>query len=129
MVNPTIQRRRLGNALRRAREATGKTQDEAAAAIDSASSKVSRLAQGQSGIRLLDPGALLNLYGVSGEQAESMGDLARAGRQKGRWSGYRDVIPDWFRQYLDLEADAAEIRWYQPELIPGSSRPSPTSAR
>jgi transcriptional regulator with XRE-family HTH domain len=119
MVNPTIQRRRLGNALKRAREAAGKTQDEAAEVIDSASSKVSRLEQGQSGIRLIDLAALLNLYGISGDQADSMRDLARAGRQRGRWSGYRNVIPDWFRQYLDLEAEAAEIRWYQPEVIPG----------
>lgn len=28
-------------------------------------------------------------------------------------------MPDWFRQYLDLEGDASEIRWYQPEVIPG----------
>lgn len=48
-----------------------------------------------------------------------MRDLARAGRQRGRWSGYRNVVPDWFRDYVDLEADASEIRWYQPEVVPG----------
>ncbi|QOC89796.1 helix-turn-helix domain-containing protein [Micromonospora craniellae] len=119
MVNPTIQRRRLGNELRRAREAAGKTQDEAAEVIDSSSSKISRLELGQSGIRLTDLKLLLDFYGVTGDEAEPLRDLARAGRQRGRWSGYRNVVPDWFRQYLDLEADAAEIRWYQPEVIPG----------
>ena len=119
MANPTIQRRRLGNALRRAREAAGKTQDEAAEAIDSASSKISRLEQGQSGLRLTDLKALLELYDITGEEAETLREMARAGRQRGRWSGYRNVIPDWFRQYLDLEAEATEIRWYQPEVIPG----------
>ncbi|MGW1058691.1 helix-turn-helix domain-containing protein [Micromonospora rubida] len=119
MVTPTIQRRRLGNALKRAREAAGKTQEEAAEVIDSASSKVSRLELGQSGIRLTDLKLLLDFYGVTGEEAEPLRDLARAGRQRGRWSGYRNVVPDWFRQYLDLEADAAEIRWYQSEVIPG----------
>ncbi|MFG1884192.1 helix-turn-helix domain-containing protein [Micromonospora sp. NPDC049102] len=119
MVNPTIQRRRLGNELRRAREAAGKTQDEAAEVIDSSSSKISRLELGQSGIRLTDLKLLLDFYGVAGDEAEPLRDLARAGRQRGRWSGYRNVVPDWFRQYLDLEADAAEIRWYQPEVIPG----------
>jgi len=48
-----------------------------------------------------------------------MRDLARAGRQRGRWSGYRTVIPDWFRAYVDLESDASEIRWYQCEVVPG----------
>ncbi|WP_422768893.1 helix-turn-helix domain-containing protein [Plantactinospora sp. WMMC1484] len=125
MVNPTIQRRRLGNALKRAREAAGKTQDEAARIIDSSASKISRLELGQSGIRQTDLTLLLDFYGVSGDDAEPLRELARAGRQRGRWSGYRNVIPDWFRQYLDLEADATEIRWYQPEVIPGILQTEP----
>lgn len=119
MANPTIQRRRLGNALKRAREAAGKTQDEAGEVIDAAGSKVSRLELGQSGIRLTDLKLLCDFYGVGDEEAESLRELARAGRQRGRWSGYRNVVPGWFRQYLDLEAAATEIRWYQPEVIPG----------
>lgn len=119
MVNPTIQRRRLGLALKRARESAGKTQDEAAAVIDAAASKISRLELGQSGIKLTDLNLLLDLYGVNGEEAEPLRELARAGRQRGRWSTYRNAVPDWFRQYLDLEGDASEIRWYQPEVIPG----------
>ncbi|MFE9654735.1 helix-turn-helix domain-containing protein [Micromonospora sp. NPDC006431] len=119
MVNPTIQRRRLGLALKRARESAGKTQDEAAVVIDAAASKISRLELGQSGIKLTDLKLLLDLYGVTGEEAEPLRELARAGRQRGRWSTYRNVVPDWFRQYLDLEGDASEIRWYQPEVIPG----------
>lgn len=119
MANPTIQRRRLGIALKRARESAGKTQDEAAAAIDAAASKISRLEQGQSGLRLTDLGILLDLYGVGGPEADTMRDLARAGRQRGRWSSYRDSLPTWFRQYVDLESDASEIHWYQAEIIPG----------
>ncbi|MEU8261160.1 DUF5753 domain-containing protein [Micromonospora sp. NPDC048999] len=119
MVNPTIQRRRLGLALKRARESAGKTQDDAAAVIDAAASKISRLELGQSGIKLTDLNLLLDLYGVGGADAEPLRELARAGRQRGRWSTYRNVVPDWFRQYLDLEGDATEIRWYQPEVVPG----------
>lgn len=87
--------------------------------MDAAGSKISRLELGQSGIRQTDLNLLLTFYGVTGDEAEAMRDLARAGRQRGRWSTYRNAIPDWFRQYIDLEADATEIRWYQPELIPG----------
>jgi transcriptional regulator with XRE-family HTH domain len=117
--NPTIQRRRLGNALRRAREAAGRTQDEAAMVLDAASSKVSRLELGQSGVRLTDLNILLDYYAVAPPEAASMRDLARAGRQRGRWSGYRNVVPQWFRQYMDLELDATSVRWYQTELVPG----------
>jgi transcriptional regulator with XRE-family HTH domain len=119
MATPTIQRRRLGKALKRARDHAGKTQEEAAAVIDAAASKISRLELGQSGLKLTDLALLLDFYGVSSEQAEGMRDLARAGRQRGRWAGFRNVIPDWFRAYVDLEADASEIRWYQPEVVPG----------
>jgi transcriptional regulator with XRE-family HTH domain len=94
MVNPTVQRRRLGHALKQARENAGKTQQEAAQRIDASDSTISRLELGQSGIRLTDLAALLDLYEVNGEHAESMRELARAGRQKGRWSGYRTVVPD-----------------------------------
>lgn len=87
--------------------------------IDAAASKISRIELGQSGLKLTDLNLLLDIYGVRGEQAESMRDLARAGRQCGRWSGYRTVLPDWFRAYVDLESDASEIRWYQCEVIPG----------
>ena len=119
MENPTIQRRRLGLALKRAREAAGKTQEDAAKTIDAASSKISRLELGQSGLKLTDLGALLQLYGIKGEEADYMRGLAKSGRQRGRWSSYRNVIPDWFRQYVELEADASEIRWYQAEIVPG----------
>jgi transcriptional regulator with XRE-family HTH domain len=119
VVNPTIQRRRLGYALKRARESAGKTQDDAAAVIDAAASKVSRIELGQSGVRLTDLALLIDLYGVPADEAESMRELARAGRQRGRWSGYRSIVPDWVRQYVDLEADATQIRWYQPEIVPG----------
>lgn len=119
MTNPTIQRRRLGHALKRAREAAGRTQDEAATQIDAAASKISRLELGQSGIKVTDLTVLLRFYGVRDDESDSLRELARSGRQRGRWSGHRTVIPDWFRQYVDLEDDASEIRWYQPEIVPG----------
>ncbi len=119
MANPTIQRIRLGIALRRAREAAAMTQDEAAVVIDAASSKISRLELGQSGVRSMDLNALLVAYKVGNDEAASMRDLAKAGRQRGRWSSYRELLPAWFRQYVDLEGDATDIRWYQAEILPG----------
>ncbi|MFJ5234519.1 helix-turn-helix domain-containing protein [Kitasatospora sp. NPDC088391] len=119
VATPTIQRRRLGNALKRAREQASKTQDEAAEQIDAAASKISRLELGQSGIKLTDLTLLLSFYRVTGDDAEFMKELARAGRQRGRWTGFLGAIPDWFRTYVDLEADVSDMRWYQPEVVPG----------
>jgi transcriptional regulator with XRE-family HTH domain len=120
LVNPTIQRRRLGIALKRAREQAGLTQDEAAAAIESAASKISRIELGQSGVRPTDLTLLINAYGVPDSVAASMRELAKAGRQRGRWSSYREQLPAWFRTFVDLEGDASEIRSYQAEILPGT---------
>ncbi|MQA63372.1 MAG: helix-turn-helix domain-containing protein [Actinophytocola sp.] len=119
MASPTIQRRRLGKALRRAREEARKSQDDAAAAIDAAKSKIVRLEKGHSGLRVTDLNVLLDLYGVTGGDTDWMREMARTGRQRGRWSAYRNVTPDWFVSYLDLEEDASEMRWYQSEVVPG----------
>ena len=120
MVNPTIQRRRLGIALKRARERAGMTQDEAAAAIESAPSKISRIELGQSGVRSIDLTLLMRAYGLPDAVAASMRELAKAGRQRGRWSSYRELLPAWFRAFVDLEGDASEIHSYQAEIIPGT---------
>lgn len=119
MVNPTIQRRRLGIALKHAREQAGLTQDEAAETIESAASKISRIELGQSGVRPIDLTLLIKAYGVPDAVATSMRELAKAGRQRGRWSSYREQLPAWFRTFVDLEGDASEIRWYQAEIVPG----------
>jgi transcriptional regulator with XRE-family HTH domain len=119
LASATLQRRRLGIVLKRARERAGKTQEEAAAAIDAASSKISRIEQGQSGLKLTDLNVLLDLYAVVEDEASAMRDLARAGRRRGRWSAYRNVTPNWFKDYLDLEEDASESRNYECEVVPG----------
>lgn len=119
MSNPTIQRRRLGIALKQARERAGKTREESAIIIDARSSKISRIELGQSALRLTDLGILCDFYGVDEQEREAMRDMARAGRQRGRWDSYRNSLPTWFRQYIDLEGDASALRWYQPEIIPG----------
>lgn len=119
LVNPTIQRRRLGMALKRAREEAGMTQDEAAEVIDSASSKISRIELGQSGLRATDLTLLIRAYNVPESVAASLRELAKAGRQRGRWSSYREQLPTWFRTFVDLESDASEIRQFQAEIIPG----------
>lgn len=45
--------------------------------------------------------------------------LAREARQRGWWHQYSGAIPQWFEVYVGLEAEAAEIRSFQPEMIDG----------
>lgn len=48
-----------------------------------------------------------------------MMDLARNNRERGRWSGHRAAVPEWFRVYTDLERDAEDIRLTEVEVVPG----------
>ncbi|WBB76960.1 DUF5753 domain-containing protein [Micromonospora sp. WMMD1128] len=62
---------------------------------------------------------LLDLYGVEGDEIDALVQVARDARKRGWWQAYDDVLPDWFEVYVGLEAEASEIRAFQPQLIPG----------
>src|SRR5260370_7662484 len=64
---PTALRIALGTQLRRLREASHITTEEAAEAIRATHSKISRLERGRSGAKQRDVADLLTLYGVTNE--------------------------------------------------------------
>jgi len=118
--SPTMRRRRLARELARLREDRGMTIREAAAALEWDPSKLSRVEGLQRGIIVRDVRRLLDLYQVSDEtQREALFELSRQARQRGWWQAYADVMPSEYANLIGLEAEAAEIRTYQPELIHG----------
>jgi len=119
VATPTVRKLQLGNELRRMREVAGVTPGEAAKVLDSAPGKISRLELGQSGATMGDLMLLLDLYGADAEQRQRLIDLSRDNRRRGRWSGHRAVIPEWFRAFVDLERDAEDIRMVETEVVPG----------
>jgi transcriptional regulator with XRE-family HTH domain len=119
MATPTVRRLQLGNELRRLRERAGHTPAQAAQVLHCNVTKISRLELGQSGIAIGDVKLLLESYGDDPEHIAWMMELARNNRERGRWSGYRAVLPEWFRAYVDLERDAEDIRLAQVELVHG----------
>jgi hypothetical protein len=62
---------------------------------------------------------LLKLYGISGEQADAMLELARMARVKDWWHQYSGAIPEWFQFYVGLEAAASAMQEYNAELVTG----------
>ena len=119
MPTPTVRRLQLGNELRHAREAAGRTMDEAEVVIERTTSTISRLEHGQTGIRQRDLADLLRSYGADPALIEQLGELARNNSQRGRWSGYRRAYPGWFRMFVDLEEDATSLLHFQVEVVPG----------
>ncbi|WP_433511086.1 helix-turn-helix domain-containing protein [Nonomuraea sp. CA-143628] len=95
------------------------TADAVAERLEYDQSWVSRIESGRRGIRVNDLRALLDVYEIHGSAREELLLLARQARQRGWWHSYGDVIPEWFQVFVGLEAEASELRSYEPELVPG----------
>jgi transcriptional regulator with XRE-family HTH domain len=114
--SPTVRGRRLRYELRRLREQAGLTRDETARRLDWSGSKISRIETGQSRAQTGDVRDLLDVYGVTGDHAEALVQLAREARKRGWWTAYNDVFTG---TYVGLEAEASAMRTYEPQIIPG----------
>ena len=119
-AGPTVRRMLVGARLRRLRTDLGLTRDQAGQAIRASEWKIHRLENGQVGFKDRDIIDLLGLYEVSdpAEVAEFL-TLAREANTPGWWQHYGDVLPTWFRTYVDLEQAATLIRTYEGQFVPG----------
>ena len=117
---PTVRRMLVGAQLRRLRTEAGISREQAGEAIRASEWKIHRLENGQVGFKERDIADLLQLYGVTdpGEVA-TLVVLAHQANQPGWWQPYGDLLPQWFRAYVDLESAAAVIRTYEGQLVPG----------
>lgn len=110
----------LGARLRRLREASGISAEDAANAIRASRSKICRLELGRTGFKARDVGDLLTLYGVDDDaERATMLALTEHANAASWWQEYADVVPSWLEQYLDLERVASLVRTYQVQYIPG----------
>ncbi|HEY8534610.1 MAG TPA: helix-turn-helix transcriptional regulator [Micromonospora sp.] len=117
---PTVGRRRLRAALRRAREAAGLTQEQVASAMDWSLSKVIRIEAGAVSISTNDVKALLQHYRVADPaQVAELVELARVSRRRAWWSRYRDALPPSYTALIGLESEAVVLRFFQAVGIPG----------
>ncbi len=116
-VNPTVRRRRLGQELRRLREAKGMTAEEVAERLLVSQSKISRLENGRRSISQRDVRDLCGVYEVEDQRmVDSLMEMAKDSRQQGWWHAFGDVP---YSVYIGLETDAASLRVYDPQVIPG----------
>jgi transcriptional regulator with XRE-family HTH domain len=117
---PTVQRMLVGARLRRLRTELGLSREEAAESIRASEWKIHRLENGQVGFKERDIIDLLGRYQVTdpAEVADFLA-LAREANAPGWWQHYGDVLPQWFRTYVDLESAASLIRTYEGQFVPG----------
>ncbi len=117
---PTVRRMLIGAQLRQLRIEQGISREQAGAAIRGSEWKIHRLENGQVGFKERDIVDLLRLYGVTDpKEVAALVTMASEGNRPGWWHQYSDLLPQWFRAYVDLESAAALIRTYQGQLVPG----------
>ncbi|AEW94288.1 MULTISPECIES: helix-turn-helix domain-containing protein [Streptomycetaceae] len=119
-TNPTIRQRRLARRLRELRTAAGLTYADVSEVLGSDRSKIGRIENAQSGIRLPDLRALLDAYGVTDPaQRHEIEVLARESKQKGWWSRYSHAVDSAYAAYVAVESDAGELYNVETHLVPG----------
>ncbi|MDI1465451.1 helix-turn-helix transcriptional regulator [Catellatospora sp. KI3] len=116
----SLRRRRLGVALRELRERAGMTHQQVGPVLDCSPSKLSRIENGEVGVRRGDLLALLDLYGLADAlQRDELTELARESKRRGGWwLKYGDLSAP-FLKLIQLESEAASIRGTDLLLVPG----------
>jgi transcriptional regulator with XRE-family HTH domain len=119
-IDPSLNRRRLRIELRKAREAAGMTQRDAAKGLEWSLSKLIRIEAGTVSLGVTDLRALLQLYEVTdpGLVAE-LEDAARGSKGQSWWAQYSDVVSPQYALYLGYEGSADTIRMFNPVVLPG----------
>jgi transcriptional regulator with XRE-family HTH domain len=119
-VGPTARRRSVGSELRRLRESHSIELEEVADRVGLAPSKLSRIETGKAPTRTPYLNALLELYGVDDPgQRRVLQEMARDGHQRGWWAVWYGVLPTGFGIWFGLEAEAASLRVYEPQVVHG----------
>ncbi len=118
-----IQRRQLGNELRKLREVAGLTQEQAAGSLGKAANKISRVENGKVSISKTDLDALLRMYKASAKDALWCRELAQGSRRRRTRAAAETTLylgPKWFRAFRDLEQGASQIMQVSSEIVPGN---------
>lgn len=120
-ASPSLRRRRLAAELRRLRDESGLSISDLADKLGWQGSRISRIETRQLGITAPDLHKLLDVYGVEdADYRARLADMARRAGERGWWQSYpRNVIPSEYGDLISVEAEAATIRSYQPEVVPG----------
>ncbi|MEV0457511.1 helix-turn-helix domain-containing protein [Catellatospora methionotrophica] len=116
----SLRRRRLGVALRELRERAGMTHQQVGPALDCSPSKLSRIENGEVGVRRSDLLVLLELYGLDdAAQRDELIELARESKRRGGWWLKYGEVSSPYLKLIQLESEADSIRGTELMFVPG----------
>lgn len=115
--SPTIKKRALSRKLVAARKEVGMTTTEVCKRLRWSATKLNYIEKA----KWITPNSeavsdLCELYGIEGDERETLTGLARDARQRGWWMRYNDVFRS---EFPGFEAAASIIRTYQALYLPG----------
>ncbi|MBV9013476.1 MAG: helix-turn-helix domain-containing protein [Pseudonocardiales bacterium] len=114
------ERVQVAATLRRMREEAGLSREQAAGVLSCTASKIGDLETGRSGPKPLELAALLDRYGITGEEREELIEFARASQTRRSRGGHWVTIPVSHRRFSDLERQATSAIFYSGEIIHGT---------
>src|SRR6266540_6460940 len=114
-----VRQRRVSTELRELRKKAGLTCAEAAEALGTSVTKISRMETGERGLYADDVAALLGLYRVPAKHREQLLDLVRNSGEPNWWQLKPSDLPTEWRDLIALEADAVTITNFEPLVVPG----------
>ncbi|BCJ33471.1 transcriptional regulator [Actinocatenispora thailandica] len=114
-----VRRRRVGMLLRQYRNAAGLTAQQVADELDCSVSKVTRIELARVPAQRRDVRDMLNMFGVTGEERQEIVDLLGDSKNPDWWHAYHEYLSRKYRDFIALEADAACLRTYEPQVVPG----------
>jgi transcriptional regulator with XRE-family HTH domain len=118
-VSPTLRQKKLAKAIRKAREDAKLTIAECARLSRLQPGTLSKIENERQAILARTAKGILQACGVGVPLLDTLMRIADESETVGWWLAYSDSVPDWFRDYVELESDAEEIRTYSAELVDG----------
>ncbi|MGH8967124.1 MAG: helix-turn-helix domain-containing protein, partial [Actinomycetes bacterium] len=95
------------------------TMTQAAAASGMSQPKIAHLEVGRQAQDPSDIAALLDAYGAPARDIDRLTTLTGRADEATWWAPWAQVVPDWLRTYVGLEALAESVFCVQPWLVPG----------
>lgn len=114
--SPGLNKRRLGRLLTRFREEAGLTLVEAAEALYTSRSAVSRLETGGTKVNVHILRSMLDLYNIGGDRWPGLIQMAVRAGEKGWW---HEFGPGVAGTYVDFETETEEIQAFGLAIVPG----------
>lgn len=120
VLPPPLLRMKLAERLIQLRKEAGLTQDEARKKTGLARSTIIDIEKAETAnVRISTLVSLLNAYGVPGEAQVELIRMAEQAKADGPYLEYRDVAPNFAKNFFEREAYATKIWLCQSGRIPG----------